>query len=131
MTAAIKSSHTRTTSLNDPLSLCSPLISRKVVSLTERFEYICFSGVNDSDRHARALARLISGLYTRVNLIHFHPIPDSPLNGSVRPQMEAFQSILKEKGFTTTIRKSRGEDIFAACGLLSTKEKLKQKTDND
>jgi len=90
------------------------------------FEYICFNSMNDSDRHARALARLLNGLYTRINLIHFHPIPDSPLEGSVRPQMESFQKILKGKGFTTTIRKSRGEDIFAACGLLSTKEKLKR-----
>lgn len=90
------------------------------------FEYICFNGVNDSENHAAALAKLLSGLNARVNLIHFHPIPDSPLEGSFRSQMEIFQSILKNFGFTTTIRKSRGEDIFAACGLLSTKEKLKQ-----
>lgn len=89
------------------------------------FEYICFNGVNDTDRHAGALAGLLKGLNARVNLIHFHPIPDSPLEGSARTQMESFQAILKDKGFTTTIRKSRGEDIFAACGLLSTKEKLK------
>lgn len=90
------------------------------------FEYICFNGVNDSEEHARALAKLLYGLNARVNLIHYHPIPDSPLEGSLRLKMEIFQSILKEKDFITTIRKSRGEDIFAACGLLSTREKLKQ-----
>ena len=90
------------------------------------FEYICFNGINDTENHARALAKLLSGLKARVNLIYFHPIPDSPLKGSDRSRMENFQNILKDKGYTTTIRKSRGEDIFAACGLLSTKEKLKQ-----
>lgn len=90
------------------------------------FEYICFNGVNDSEKHARALAKLLGGIKARVNLIHFHPIPDSPLTGSARSRMEAFQNILKSKGYYTTIRKSRGEDIFAACGLLSTREKLQQ-----
>ncbi|QEN08125.1 23S rRNA (adenine(2503)-C(2))-methyltransferase RlmN [Oceanispirochaeta crateris] len=92
------------------------------------FEYICFDGVNDSEDHARALARLLGGIKARVNLIHFHPIPDSPLTGSSRSRMETFQTILKGKGYYTTIRKSRGEDIFAACGLLSTKEKLAQES---
>lgn len=90
------------------------------------FEYICFNEVNDTEKHARALAKLLGGLKARVNLIHFHPIPGSPLTGSTRPRMEAFQTVLKGKGYTTTIRKSRGEDIYAACGLLSTKEKLKK-----
>ncbi|MDA3810095.1 MAG: 23S rRNA (adenine(2503)-C(2))-methyltransferase RlmN [Spirochaetaceae bacterium] len=89
------------------------------------FEYICFDNINDTNDHARALAKLLQGLNARVNLIYFHPIPDSPLKGSDRSRMEAFQSILKDKDITTTIRKSRGEDIVAACGLLSTKEKLK------
>ncbi|MDC7239225.1 MAG: radical SAM protein, partial [Spirochaetales bacterium] len=88
------------------------------------FEYICFDGVNDTEDHARALARLLGGLKARINLIHFHPIPDSPLPGSNRGSMEKFQAVLKSKGYTCTIRKSRGEDIYAACGLLSTKEKL-------
>ncbi len=88
------------------------------------FEYICFDGVNDSEDHAKALSRLLGGLKARINLIHFHPIPDSPLPGSNRMRMEKFQSVLKSRGYTCTIRKSRGEDIYAACGLLSTKEKL-------
>ncbi|MBN2655886.1 MAG: 23S rRNA (adenine(2503)-C(2))-methyltransferase RlmN [Spirochaetales bacterium] len=88
------------------------------------FEYIMFAGVNDDDRHSAALSSLLKGLDTRVNLIGFHPIPDSNLNGSARPVMETFQAHLQKKGITTTIRRSRGQDIDAACGLLSTKERL-------
>jgi 23S rRNA (adenine2503-C2)-methyltransferase len=90
------------------------------------FEYIMFRGVNDSPRHANALVKLLNGLRCKVNLIHFHQIPDSPLEGSTRQSMEAFQARLKAKGLMTTIRKSRGEDIQAACGLLSTLELVKK-----
>lgn len=91
------------------------------------FEYIMFDGVNDSPRHANALVKLLNGLRCKVNLIHFHAIPDSPLKGSPRSAMEDFQRRLKTKGLMTTIRKSRGEDIQAACGLLSTLELVKRK----
>lgn len=84
------------------------------------FEYIMFRGFNDSPRHSRELVRLLSGLRCRVNLIRFHPIPDSPLQGSTLAEMEKFRDFLTAKGITTTIRASRGEDIFAACGMLST-----------
>jgi 23S rRNA (adenine2503-C2)-methyltransferase len=90
------------------------------------FEYIMFEGINDDDRHSAALSDLLKGLNTRVNLIGFHPIPDSELKGSPRTTMERFQENLQKKGITTTIRRSRGQDIDAACGLLSTKEKLKK-----
>ena len=86
------------------------------------FEYIMFSGVNDSKMHAEALVKLINGLKARVNLIKFHPIPNSPLKGCSDEVMEKFKQILENKGVTTTVRKSRGEDIYAACGLLSTKK---------
>lgn len=89
-------------------------------------EYICFDGVNDTPRHARELVKILHGLKTRVNLIHFHPIPGSPLKGSTPENMEAFRSLLNEKGVVATIRRSRGEDIYAACGLLSTKALVKK-----
>ncbi|KGE72821.1 23S rRNA (adenine(2503)-C(2))-methyltransferase RlmN [Spirochaeta lutea] len=96
------------------------------------FEYIMFDGLNDSPAHAKELVRILSRLPCRVNLLHFHPIPQSPMRPCPRETMEAFQAILKEKGLMTTIRKSRGEDIQAACGLLSTKELVNQsKTDSD
>lgn len=86
------------------------------------FEYILFKGVNDSPAHADAVVRLIRGLDARVNLIRFHAIPDSDLQGCSREQMEFFQKRLQSGGLVrTTIRASRGEDILAACGMLSTK----------
>jgi 23S rRNA (adenine2503-C2)-methyltransferase len=95
------------------------------------FEYIMFAGVNDTPRHAAALVKLLNGLRCKVNLIHFHPIPDSPLTGSPRAVMEDFQSRLKAKGLMTTIRRSRGEDIKAACGLLSTLKLVKPRQADD
>ena len=85
------------------------------------FEYIMFAGVNDTKRHADALARLLSGLECRVNLIRFHKIPDSPLASGSEQMIEAFQARLGAAGVTATVRASRGEDIMAACGLLAGK----------
>jgi 23S rRNA (adenine2503-C2)-methyltransferase len=88
------------------------------------FEYIMFDGVNDSDCHARELIRMLHGIAGRVNLIHFHPIPGTPLRPTPKGRMEWFRDRLKRSGITATIRKSRGQDIQAACGLLSTKALL-------
>ena len=87
------------------------------------FEYIVFKGLNDSDQHARTLANLLRGIPCRVNLIRFHAIPNVPLETSDLGRMEAFRDLLNAKGITCTIRASRGEDIFAACGMLSTMKK--------
>ncbi len=83
------------------------------------FEYTMFSGLNDSLRHADELARLLRGLECRVNLIRFHKIPDFDYYTSSPDAMEAFRERLERRGVTATIRASRGEDIFAACGLLA------------
>ena len=85
------------------------------------FEYTLFAGVNDTRRHAAALAALLRGLPCRINLIRFHAIPDSPLRTSSPEAIAAFQARLQGAGFTTTLRASRGEDILAACGLLAGK----------
>lgn len=85
------------------------------------FEYTMFAGVNDTKRHADALARLLRGLPCRVNLIRFHQIPDSPLRTSAPAVIENFQKRLESCGITTTLRASRGEDILAACGMLAGK----------
>ena len=88
------------------------------------FEYIVFKDVNDSEAHAKAIVRLLKGLDCRINLIRFHPIPNTPLQGVDDQKMEEFRNYLTLHGVFTTIRASRGQDIFAACGLLSTaKEK--------
>jgi 23S rRNA (adenine2503-C2)-methyltransferase len=91
------------------------------------FEYIMFRGLNDTPRHVKELARLLNGIRCRINLLRFHPIPGTPLQSSDDATIEWFREALKEKGIMTTLRQSRGQDIDAACGLLSTKELLKAK----
>ena len=83
------------------------------------FEYIMFKGVNDDARHGRGVTRLLRGLDCRVNLIRFHAIPGSDLQPSSQRIMEEFRDRLNEDGITATIRASRGEDVSAACGMLS------------
>lgn len=85
-------------------------------------EYILFKGLNDSDSHVNQLARVLNGLKCKINLIRFHKIPDSPLEGTSGEALIDFRDKLNKKGIQATIRASRGEDILAACGLLSTKE---------
>ena len=84
------------------------------------FEYIVFGGLNDTPRHAKAIVNLLRGLDCRINLIRFHQIPDVPLHGSDEKTMEWLRDYLTQHGVFTTIRASRGQDIYAACGLLST-----------
>jgi 23S rRNA (adenine2503-C2)-methyltransferase len=108
----------RTNSVKDVLDVIrsSNINSQRRVS----FEYILFKGLNDSPLHIKELARLLNGIKCRINLIRFHPIPDSSFES---PDIEAtirFKEKLNDKGILTTIRASRGEDIQAACGLLST-----------
>ena len=87
------------------------------------FEYICFGGLNDTLANGREIVKLVSGLECRVNLIRFHQIPDVDLPGSDEQRMERLRDYLTQHGVFTTIRASRGQDIFAACGLLSTARK--------
>jgi 23S rRNA (adenine2503-C2)-methyltransferase len=92
------------------------------------FEYIVFKGLNDTSRHVNQIARLLNGLRCKINLIRFHQIPGSPLKSADNKSLCEFREKLDKKGIVTTIRASRGEDIFAACGLLSTKELNEHKT---
>lgn len=85
------------------------------------FEYIVMSGLNDTPHHVRGLLRLLNGLRCRINLIRFHRIPDSPYFSPDDEAMLRFRDELTARGIRTTIRASRGEDIQAACGLLSTR----------
>lgn len=84
------------------------------------FEYIVFKGLNDSVKHADELKKLVGKLPCLINLIRFHEIPDVPLKGATDAEMHEFESLLLKRGINTTIRHSRGQDIWAACGLLST-----------
>lgn len=82
------------------------------------FEYICWGGVNDTPRHAQELLRLLKGLECRVNLIRYHDGGQAQFPASNEQTMIWLRDYLTENGLTTTIRRSRGEDILAACGML-------------
>lgn len=86
-------------------------------------EYIMWRGVNDDIAHADMLVKLIGTVDCRVNLIRFHAIPGVELHPASDERMLMFRNYLNSKGITATIRASRGEDIEAACGMLSTKNK--------
>ncbi|MFI3280584.1 MAG: 23S rRNA (adenine(2503)-C(2))-methyltransferase RlmN [Rikenellaceae bacterium] len=88
------------------------------------FEYIVMSGKNNHPHHIKELCKLLNGVKCRINLIKFHKIPDSPYFSPDDEKMIRFRDTLTAKGIHTTIRSSRGEDIQAACGLLSTKERV-------
>ncbi|MCF0203620.1 MAG: 23S rRNA (adenine(2503)-C(2))-methyltransferase RlmN [Bacteroidaceae bacterium] len=84
------------------------------------FEYTMFKGVNDTITHAKEILRLLRGLECRINIIRYHKIPGIDLLPCDSKTMETFRDYLLSHGITTTIRASRGEDIYAACGLLNT-----------
>ena len=90
------------------------------------FEYIVFGGLNDSKVFAKEIIRLLRGLDCRINLIRFHQIPGVDLHGADDATMEKLRDYLTSHGVFTTIRASRGQDIYAACGLLSTARKESQ-----
>ena len=90
------------------------------------FEYIVFGGINDTPAHAREIVGLLKGLDCRINLIRFHQIPNVPLHGADETRMEQLRDYLTAHGIFTTIRASRGEDIHAACGLLSTSKRISE-----
>jgi 23S rRNA (adenine2503-C2)-methyltransferase len=83
------------------------------------FEYVLLAGVNDGPEHAQALVRLLADVPCKVNLIPFNPFPGSGFERSPRDVVRAFNSRLNAAGLTTTTRKTRGDDIDAACGQLA------------
>ena len=91
------------------------------------FEYIMFKGVNDSLVYAKEIVKLLRGIECRMNLIRFHAIPNVDLEGTGMEHIIAFRDYLTQHGVFATIRASRGEDIFAACGMLSTAKQQEEK----
>jgi len=83
------------------------------------FEYCMLDGVNDTPEHAQALVKLSQRIACKFNLIPFNPFPQSGLKRSPRERVTAFARVLQEAGVVTTVRKTRGEDIDAACGQLA------------
>ena len=105
---------------SNPLEQVIPLLRQYDWGHQRRlsFEYICFGGQNDTVRHGKELVRVLRGLNCRINLIRFHAGVDQAFKPSDEKQMVWLRDYLTEKGITTTIRRSRGEDILAACGML-------------
>ena len=83
------------------------------------FEYTMFKGVNDSPTDAARLAKMVHGIQCHVNLIPFHKIPESKLEPSDAATIQSFVKQLEKFKIPTTVRRSRGQDIDAACGMLS------------
>jgi 23S rRNA (adenine2503-C2)-methyltransferase len=115
----------RTNNVADVLNVIksSDINSQRRIS----FEYILFKGLNDTPLHIKELARILNGIKCRINIIRFHPIPGSPYESPDNETTINFKEKLNDKGILTTIRTSRGMDIQAACGLLSTLEQNKPK----
>jgi len=104
--------------LAELMAACKRYLADRQPKQSITFEYTMIDGVNDSPALARDLRRLLSTLPCKVNLIPFNPFPGSPFRRSSMPAMEAFQKVLRDGGLITTIRRTRGEDIDAACGQL-------------
>jgi len=91
------------------------------------FEYVMLKGVNDSDEDARRLVQLIKGIPAKINLIPFNEWPGSPYERSSNNRIRAFADIVFNAGYSSPVRKPRGEDIMAACGQLkSESERIKK-----
>ena len=83
------------------------------------FEYVMLDGINDSDAHARELVALVRDVPCKFNLIPFNPFPNSGFDRSPAPRIKRFAEILIDAGIVTTTRKTRGDDVDAACGQLA------------
>jgi len=95
------------------------------------FEYIVFGHLNDTPKHAEKLIQLLKGIPCRINLIRFHPGKDKTLQATNETVLQRFKEHLNAGGILTTIRASRGLDIDAACGLLSSRNNPSKPTDYD
>jgi len=108
--------------IKELLATCRQFLAKKT---TERnhvtWEYVMLEGVNDSDDHARQLANLLRGIPSKVNLIPFNPFPATRYARSSNNRIHRFRDILVEAGYTVITRKTRGDDIDAACGQLAGK----------
>jgi 23S rRNA (adenine2503-C2)-methyltransferase len=94
------------------------------------FEYVMLEGVNDAPDHAKELAKLLKSVPSKVNLIPFNPFPDSGFTRSAADRVRRFQQVLLDAGYIATVRKTRGDDIDAACGQLAGQvvNRMKRKT---
>jgi 23S rRNA (adenine2503-C2)-methyltransferase len=104
--------------LRELMAACKRFIDKQNTRTRITFEYVMLDGINDSDQHARELIRLVKGIPTLMNLIPFNPFEGSGYQTSPDKRVYRFSAILAEAGITTVVRRTRGEDIDAACGQL-------------
>jgi 23S rRNA (adenine2503-C2)-methyltransferase len=90
------------------------------------FEYVMLRDVNDSDADARELVRLLKGIHAKVNLIPWNPWPGANYQTSTRERIAAFAKIVNDAGYSSPVRATRGQDIFAACGQLKSDSERKK-----
>ncbi len=105
--------------IDDLIAACHAFVAKQKTRYRITFEYVMLDGVNDQPEHARQLIRLLRGLPVLMNLIPFNPFPGSGYRTSPMQTVKRFAEILSQTGMTTVIRKTRGEDIAAACGQLA------------
>jgi 23S rRNA (adenine2503-C2)-methyltransferase len=110
--------------IKELLSACKRYVSSTGIRRIT-IEYVMLSGVHDSDADARALVKLLKGLPSKINLIPFNPFPNTDYVCSTPDRLARFQKILSDAGLVTVVRKTRGDDIDAACGQLAGKVKDK------
>ena len=103
--------------IRDLLDACRDYVGEGRRRVT--FEYVLLAGVNDSDAHARQLARCLEGVPAKVNLIPFNPFPETRYQRSSNNRIQRFFEILNKAGIVTITRRTRGDDIDAACGQLA------------
>ena len=100
------------------MAACRRYVQGRDRKLQVVFEYVMLQDVNDKPEQARELARLVADLPCKVNLIPFNPYPGAPYTRSTPERIARFQGILRKAKVLTTVRKTRGDDIDAACGQL-------------
>jgi 23S rRNA (adenine2503-C2)-methyltransferase len=105
--------------LKELLAACRRFIDKQNTRSRITFEYVMLDGVNDKPEHARELIRLLKGIPTLMNLIPFNPFEGSGYSTSSKNAVTRFREILHASGMTTVVRKTRGDDIDAACGQLA------------
>lgn len=113
--------------LEELMAACRRYIDGKDRKTHIVYEYVMLDGVNDSAEHARALARLLDGLPAKVNLIPFNPFPQAKYQRSPQARIDAFAKILRDRKIFAITRRTRGDDIDAACGQLVGKVQSRQK----
>jgi len=104
--------------LRELMAACRRFIDKQSARSRITFEYVLLDGVNDSEQHAKQLVQLTKGIPTLVNLIPFNPFAGSGYSTSPRKRVQRFYEVLAEAGINTVVRRTRGDDIDAACGQL-------------